>query len=57
MWCADNNGQISKPNNNNDNNIGPWVLTNKTDKGNGGKLIRARLKHDYICASAQNPKK
>ena len=35
MWCTDNNGQITKPTNTNTNNIGPWTLTNKTDKGNG----------------------
>ena len=51
IWCTDNNGQISKPSNSN-NNIGPWTLTNKTDKGNGGKLITTCTKHDYICANA-----
>ena len=51
MWCTDNDGQITKPPDNNANNIGHWTLTNKTDKGDGAKLIQTCLKHDYICAN------
>merc|ERR1712112_697112 len=49
MLRADNNGQLSNNVNNSENNIGPWALSNKTDKGNGEKLVLACRKHDYIC--------
>ena len=52
MWCADNNGQISKPLNTSSNYIGNWTLTNKTEKGNGGNLISTCNTHEYICPNA-----
>ena len=53
-WCADNDGQITKPTDT--NNIGQCALTNKTDKGNEEELIQSCTKRNNICANTKKQK-
>ena len=59
IWAADNNGQIAKPNNNNDRgeeihtnaHIGPWHYAPNSEKGNGGKLVKVLHKYELTATN------
>ena len=50
IWATDNNGQIANDEDATNNPIGPWTYANKTEKGNGRRLVKYCKKYN-LCAT------
>ena len=49
LWCTDNNGQLSKTDN---NNIGPWALGGKLENLSSVNLAECCDRYDWVASSA-----